>query len=280
MRRCSFTFAAIVTVIAVTAAFPAAGRGQDTVAAGYELLQTVHGTGFSFPCPEDEPQIVALKGVALGSFDFGGGVGTVDVGRTDTILRRRQEAVADAEGSATIEVEIVALSLASREPVELCGSPQQKIYITLNEGLTAALSDRGRRTLYFDPMTFDTARREPGGPDPSLHYWIDVSGAESGFIGSYEKRFIIASEPRWSHQGPPGTLLIDGVNHLLDGAGEDADFFAVDTVVEDDAGNNWHKTRTSADPVRIPALTAWGALLLAALLLGGMTWAMSRRLEV
>ena len=257
MKRCCAIFTAIITAAGLATAFPAASQGQETVGIGYELLQTVAGTNFSFPCPEGEPQRVSLKGLPLGSYDFGG-AGTHDLDQTDTILRRREEAVADAGGSATIDIEIVALSLTSLEPIELCGGPEEEIFVTLNEELTGALADRGRRTLHFDPMTFETAGAEPGGPDPRLHYWIDVSGSESGYIASFEKRFVITNAPRWSREGPPQALEIDGVNHLLDGVGEATDFFAIDTVVEDDAGNNWHKVKTTASPVRVPALTSWG----------------------
>ena len=66
-----------------------------------------------------------------------------DVGETDTILLRRETATEGGDGTATIDVEIVALSLVSTAPVELCGGPSQQISLTLDAARTTALPNTG-----------------------------------------------------------------------------------------------------------------------------------------
>ena len=57
----------------------AIATGATTINAGYDLLETVAGTTFGG---------VASQGVPLGSFNFGGTIGTQAVGTTDTIVHR------------------------------------------------------------------------------------------------------------------------------------------------------------------------------------------------
>ena len=94
MKRHGLLF---LVVVLIAASRPATTQAQD-IAAGWDLFSTDPGTTFG-PIP--------FEGAPLGSFDFGGTVGVQDVGDTDTIIRRLDDATFG--GPATIDIELVAL---------------------------------------------------------------------------------------------------------------------------------------------------------------------------
>lgn len=270
----------LIAILSIAMAMTVAGTGQaqEIVEVGYDLFQTQSGTQFRFPCSETELQAVELKGLPLGTFDFGGATGERDVGTTDTIVLRKERAVEDpTTGADVVAIEIVALSLVSRGPISLCGGPEEEIFVTLNEERMADLTDTGQMEIHFDPDKFFTTPAGLGPPDPRLLVWFDVSGSVSGPIATLDKRFRITNDPEWRRTPPSNAVLIDGVNHRLNGVDESADFFPVGSVIEDAPPRNWHRVRTATETFQGPALTPWGVAALAALLALSLAWGLRRR---
>ena len=86
------------------------------VRVGYDLLQT-NSSSTAFP------GLGNLMGVPLGTYNFGGSVGTVSVGNTDTIVQRLADAVTSTlPGTApTIADQLDALDLETVAPVNFEG---------------------------------------------------------------------------------------------------------------------------------------------------------------
>ena len=133
--RCASAWLVSLVVTGCALLFAAPARASD-IRAGFDLFQTEPGTGlFGVGTSPDIP----FAGVPFLTFDFGGAVGVQDIGNTDTIVERKQDA--GPTGPSTIPIELVALSLQSLDPVDLStlGGPRvsEIIFVTLQ-------SDRGR----------------------------------------------------------------------------------------------------------------------------------------
>ena len=107
------------------------------IMAGSDYLETTPGTylDFSFPgSPMPELGIVDFIGNPMGP------------GNTDTLVRRLDDAELAGEGSSdTIDVELVALSLISIDPVEIDGT-----LFDLTIALTPTIPSLGQLTLTLD----------------------------------------------------------------------------------------------------------------------------------
>ncbi|MCH7752998.1 MAG: PEP-CTERM sorting domain-containing protein [Planctomycetes bacterium] len=187
-------------------------------------------------------------------FDFGDGNGLVDVGDTDTIVERLQPADLGG-GSDTIDIEIVALSLVSVDPVDLgFGAGFEDLFIELN---TSSPSVQSKMTIT------DTGEGEPHGTfDSTLNFSFDVTGSVGGYYATIEKIFT-ASNQDWQH-APVGTIVIDGINHLLNGLNETNDFWPSGIVIHDDGSETaTHKTKGATPEPSTLTLLALGGLMLA-----------------
>jgi hypothetical protein len=88
------------------------------VCAGYDLFQTTTGTRFGG---------LDFVGVPLGSYNFGGTIGTQPTGLTDTIVQRLAT-VTTAGGSTPLIID--ALQLESTTPYMSTG---QNLFLSLND---------------------------------------------------------------------------------------------------------------------------------------------------
>ena len=214
MRSQASTYAMIVTLAAVVLAGPGAAQADPiVVSAGWDLFVTQDGTSF---------QGVAFEGVPLGTFDFGGTIGSKATGDADTIVERTEDAsVAGAGLSATIGIEIVALQLVSTAPVNF-GAGEALHYITLQTG--AGNESTGTMIIRFpnpDGGTFDS----------SFTVNCDLRiGALNGTILFSDSPTMTSSDNKWERLSPPGALEIEDVNYLLDGSTTAEDFWPVNVV--------------------------------------------------
>jgi hypothetical protein len=192
-------------VVATCLTLAGVGHASPIVAAGFDLFETQAPASFDFNTIPN-PQIVDFEGLPLDFFDFGSGL--VPVGTTDTIVERLE--LADLGGGFdTIDIEIVALSLVSIAPVDLgFGAGFEDLFVTLN---TSSPSFQSNMTI------FDGGEGNPHGVfDSQLNFSFDVTGGVGGFYATIEQTFLSFGTP-WSHDHDAGAMLIDGVNHNLDG---------------------------------------------------------------
>ncbi len=181
-------------------------RATGTVHAGWDLLQTDAGGTVFLGRP--------WMGVPLGSYDFGGG--PEPTGLTDTIVERKTDAHAPSEA---IPIELVALQLKSVAPIDLGGGLATH-YITL-QSVRGGPGSPGRMTIDFGPE---------GNPHGTFSSFFDVFfdvrlGGLTGPILMADNLQLSNQGALWSHEAPPGALLIDGVNHMLNGADILQDFW-------------------------------------------------------
>ena len=96
------------------------------VGAGWDLFFTQNSTEFMG---------LNWEGVPLGSFDFGGSIGTQNTGGVDTIVQRIDQASVAGDGlTGTIDIELVALQLVSMVQFDVDGlgpAPFGYHYVTL-----------------------------------------------------------------------------------------------------------------------------------------------------
>jgi hypothetical protein len=197
-------------------------RADVVVERGWDLFVTSPGTSFLG---------VPFTGVPLGTFDFttgtggdfGRGLGTQIVGSTDTIWKRLDLADAPSE---TIPIELVALHLVSAVPVDL-GAGVGLYYVTL-QSERGGPSSAGQMTITFGPE---------GVPHGTFDSFFDVFfdirlGALDGPIVLSNNVPVTSLGTPWEHAPPPGSLVIDGVNHNLNGADESRDFWPLGIITE------------------------------------------------
>ena len=215
-------------------AFTGASQSATIIDPGFNLFETQPVSKFFFGPPVPNQQFVDFEGNQLGTFDFGDGNGPVNVGNTDTIVERKEEADIGG-GSDTIDIELVALSLVSVAPVDLgFGAGFEDLFINLN---TSSPSVQSKMTI-FDTGVFDSI----------LNFSFDVTGSVGGFYATIEKT-LEASNQNWQHE-PNSELQIFGVNHLLNGFDETNDFWANGLVIHDDGSDTAiHSARMATIPL-------------------------------
>jgi hypothetical protein len=142
------------TLLVVVAALTVIGatdvaRAQQQVSEGYDLFETDPGEtdllGIDFAGKALEPplfQFVPPPASADGTFD---------IGRTDTIVHRLQRATGDPGDTDEIQIELVALSLESVDPVVNIHPtlPDQHLFVSLQKDRDP--SGEPRLDLDFDP---------------------------------------------------------------------------------------------------------------------------------
>jgi hypothetical protein len=258
--------------LATAAMFCSEVRTQaDSVFPGYDLFQSVTpGTNFGG---------VDFAGVPLGTYDFGGTIGVQNVGLTDTIVQRLDLATAAPGASATIPIELVALQLVSTTPVDF-GLGPDFYYITLQSARGGPASP-GEMTINFaDPTPGPPPPPQPVGGtfDSFFDVFFDIrKGALDGPIALSDDLVLTNTGSLWSHYPAPGSLLIDGVNHDLNGRDGTNDFFAIQAVVETHPTGAMHTVIGTGVQGGIPepsSLTLGGIAVAFGV---GLTWYRRRR---
>jgi hypothetical protein len=214
--KTKFMLATSTLVVALSMTLAGMAGAATIIQPGFDLFVTNPTSFFTFDTVPN-PQVVNFDGVPLGTFDFGSGA--VGVGGTDTIVERTQAANLGG-GSDTIDIELVALSLVSINPVDLgFGAGFEDLFITLN---TSSPSLQSNMTI------FDTGEGSPHGTfDSILNFSFDVTGSIGGFYATIEST-TTSSNNDWQH-APTGISVIDDVNHLLNGLDETMDFWPTAT---------------------------------------------------
>ncbi len=176
------------------------------IAPGFDLFQTDSAMF----------QGVEFEGVPLGGFDFGQ-QGPHDTGQADTIVRRLKDVPNGLPGqAATIEIELVALSLRSVDPVDL-GPGLGPEHLLLN------LSDTDR-SPGFGIIHFDN---DDGGTfDAFFDVFFDITTEDTGQSLGPGQTQLSTEGASWGRIPAPGSVQIPGVNVLLNGADRRSDFHA------------------------------------------------------
>jgi len=209
---CRAMFWGLAAAVMVCAS-PQEGRaaGSLTVNSGYDLFASGPGTSF--------PGLGNLNGVPLGTFDFGSG--PVFVGDADTIVHRLDSVTVAAVGdTGTTGLEMLALQLVTAAPVDLPGSGLDNYYITLQSArggpatvgsmdITFTSPDGGTFTSFFD-IFFD----------------IRKGSLDGAIVLSDQLRLTNEGTP-WDRDPPLGAVLIDGINHFLNGTDNATDFWPI-----------------------------------------------------
>lgn len=203
-------YGTVFGIVAVLAG-PADARAGFVVDPGYELLTTTAGTSFAG---------VPFVGVPLTAFDFGGG--PVPVGDADTIIRRRDPAVAPGGMPGTappVPIELVALQLMSAVPADF-GLGGGIYYATLQSARGGPAST-GTITVTFGP------EGDPHGTfDSVIDVFFDLRfGSLNGPIALSGNTPVQAAGVPWGHLPPPAAAEVPGVNTFLNGTDRSADFF-------------------------------------------------------
>ena len=191
-----------MTAVALTIVMSGELRADNLfpVNAGYDLFQTV---------PDNTIYNgIHFGGVPLGTFDFGSG--PVGVGNADTIIQRTQ--AVNASGGTT-NLSVRALQLKSETQVM-----GHYLYALLDQAAQAAWeSDLTHNIMKINATTFDAI---------NFRAWFQIhadslDGAivDSGFAD------LSSNDSPWRNEPPAGAVLIDGVNHNLNGVNENADFW-------------------------------------------------------
>jgi hypothetical protein len=160
-----------------------------------------------------------VKGISLGTYDFGSG--PVAIGNADTIIRRLAPTVGvTPPGSATpIPVQMVALQLQSSTPINFGGFGLDNYFVTLQSAHGGSASN-GQMTITFDGTgdagTFSSFF--------DVFYDIRKGGLGGPVVGSGDQLFSGPDEP-WNRTPPPAVPTIDTVNHRLNGVDTSQDFW-------------------------------------------------------
>jgi len=252
---------AVVSCLAL--ATPQAIAQPIVVEKGWDCFETIQPTYFMDPN-------YRFEGVPLESFDFGGIIGVQNTGTADAIVQRMDSAsVPNAPATADpIDIELIALQLVSVDPVDF-GAGLDYHYITLQTGMPST----GQMTITFNNEnsgTFDSFI--------DVHFDMRI-GALNGPIIMSQVLQLFSNDVAWDRTAPPGALLINGVNNLLNGVDTTADFWP-DPFTEEKLPpfGSKHSVKSASPSVGIPTLSQWGLIVLALLLLlTTAVWMVRRR---
>jgi hypothetical protein len=214
--RARFTLAIFVCAIGAYA-FPA--LGQTDVLPGYDLLETTAGTNFA-----GEP----FEGVPIGSYNFGGAIGVQNVGETDTIIQRpNTSSIPGNSGDSGAQPLLFDdLQLESATPFSFGGGPVGFYFITLQSQDGTGPASTGSIDINFTSPAGGTFTS-------SLDVFFDVHyGALNGPIVFNDNLVLSNSGDTWGRIPPPGAVLIDGANNLLNGVDHSEDFFVAPPLIE------------------------------------------------
>ena len=165
-----------------------------------------------------------FMGVPLGTYNFGGPVGNVSVGDTDTIVQRLQNAT---PASPTVNIQLDALQLESTAPINL-GAGLNNYFITLQSTPSV-----GQMTIDFTDHTFTS----------SLDVFFDVHvGSLNGPVVAASDLVLQNSGTPWSNIAPPDAVLIDTINNDLNTKDNANDFWPGSTFTEQHPGGGSQHT--------------------------------------
>ena len=205
MNLASISKLTLVAAVAITTATATVQADNLPVLAGYDLFVT--------DGPFSSPELGGfdLVGEPLGIFNFPQ-QGPRPTGQVDTIVRRLSDAdLSQPGGTATVDIELVALSLRSAQPIDLGGGLDFH-YVGLNPtaGSTGQLTIRDDGTMDTTGynVNFLVHIGNPGGPV--------VFGGQVNLDGGGE----------WGRRAAPGNVLLPGINHLMNGFDISNDFHA------------------------------------------------------
>lgn len=195
---------------------------------------------------------IAFEGVSLGTYDFGGTIGSQNTGDVDTIVKRIDPASVAGDGlTDTIDIEIVALQLVSVGQLDL-GAGLDYHFATLQTGQSSG------GTM---DITFDDA--DGGTFDSFFDVYFDLRiGSVTGTILFSGSKTFTSSDIEWE-RGPVDDLLvpeIDNVNRYLAGPGDRSEDFWVPSAFHD-AGDGSTHTVSTPEPATL-CLFGLGGLLL------------------
>lgn len=223
---------------------PVPGHATTQIDAGWDLLATTQPTTFGG---------VPFVGVPLGTFNFGGSIGTQSVGNADTIVERLTPATVAAP---TIPIELVALQLMSAVPVDF-GLGAGFYFVTLQQ-------ERGGPAT-TGTMTIDGIPLDGGTFNSFFDVFFDIRlGSTSGPIALSGDLPLTGTGIPWGENPTPGAVVIDGVNHLLNGVDTTHDFWPAGPFTEFFPTGATHTVinATTPEPATLVLLAA-GALALA-----------------
>jgi hypothetical protein len=263
---------------------PSSARGSFvTILPGYDLLVTTKasfdfgGAGGLYCVDFVGKPIPNPPGTSPGSYDFGSG--PVNIGATDTIIRRFDAVTGLADGAtaAPINIAMVALSLQSKHQINWSGFGG-----IANEYVkTVNVMDLGSIMIITNSAANAPPIDEYGTFDSILKIKFQLQGVTSGAITSDIEKTFLLTGGTWTHL--PSTInkvpiLINGVNSHLNGFDHLNDFFTgysnhTDLLPPDDCGI--HQT---VDVNSVPEPTSLFAIGLACMAAGG-GFARRRRLQ-
>lgn len=219
--------------LALLAALPTCSLAGP-VLPGWDLLATTPGTSFAG---------VPFEGVPLGSFDFGGTIGTRGTGNADTIVQRLGPALLPL---SVIPIELVALQLKSIVPVDM-GAGLGFYFITLQKTRGGPASV-GQQTIRFDTPNSGTF-------DSFFDVFFDLRFDDlTGPIVLSDQLRLQSSNTPWTTTPPPGAVQIDGVNRLLNGTNTDGDFWPGPISEQHPSGAQHNVTTATPEPASISLL--------------------------
>jgi hypothetical protein len=236
LRRLAL-FTLLVFVLVIDQAY-----GVVAVNPGWDLLQTTPVTTFGG---------VPFLGVPLGTFDFGVPVGVKPTFTTDTIVQRKAAAIPPGvPGTApAIPIELVALQLESTAPTDF-GLGPDFYFITLQKVRGGPAS--------VGLMTIDFATANTGTFSSFFDVFFDVrKGSLVGPIAVSSDLVLSNSGAGWQQVPPPGSVVIDGVNHNLNGVDTTNDFWPGPIVETHPTGAMHSAVGATINPIPEP-----GTLLL------------------
>jgi hypothetical protein len=249
------TLPAVSKALVVATLSIGVAAASNLVNPGYDLFMTLPPTTFGG---------VSFTGVPIGNFNFGGTIGTKNTGITDTIVQRKDPAMAP---TTAISTEMLMLQLMSTAPTNF-GLGVGFYFITL-QSVRGGPASTGRMTINFGPEA------PPGSPHGTFDSFFDVFfdvrlGSLNGPIAlSDTLRLTSQVAVPWNHFPPPppplptgaGALQIDGVNAFLNGTNRNTDFWPIGPFSETHPNGAIHSvTETPLPEPGSLTLIAIGAL--------------------
>ncbi|MCW3054833.1 MAG: hypothetical protein JWN14_4003 [Chthonomonadales bacterium] len=236
--------AAACILLGLGSALPSHAQAFD-VFAGYDLFQTAPGTSFLG---------TPLIGVPLGHYNFGGVIGNQNVGLTDTIVHRLNNAGPSVlGGTVATPLQMNALSMVTAVPTTFGGALPLNTYYVFLDPTTPSV---GSMAITYGSATSGTFVS-------SLNVNFDIGTAPNDPSSSVFSSSVVlnSSGPvAWSDISPPGAVLIPGVNLNLNGSTINNDFWPV-PFSEDSSGAAHHIVTTALatpEPGSVALLTASG----------------------
>ncbi len=211
-------------LLGVGAALPSHAQAFD-VFAGYDLFETQSGTTFLG---------TPLKGVPVNSYNFGGVIGTQNVGTTDTIVQRLNNAGPSVlNGTAPTSLQMNFLDMVTTAPTTFGGAlPLNTYYIFLNP----ASPSTGTMNI-----TYLTAISGTFQSSINVNYMIGTAPNDpSSAVTTGSSTLTTPGPVNWSDTAPLGALQIPGVNLNLNGSTINNDFWPNSSFVEDHPAGAHH----------------------------------------